>query len=211
MDPDIILLDEPTSALDPTMVGEVQAVIRDLAKTGKTLMIVTHEMTFARAICNRVFYMDEGGLYEEGTPEEIFDSPRREKTRQFVNHLKVLTLEIENRNSDHYGMTGEISQYCSKNQIPPKLETHIQLAFEELILQHLFPAVSNPKAQVTIEYSQESEQAEMTVRYSGPQQDLTEQGNEISRSVLNSVVSEIRYEAGDREDLPNLLKLKIRG
>ena len=70
MDPDVILLDEPTSALDPTMVGEVQAVIRDLSKTGKTMMIVTHEMNFAKAISNRVFYMDEGGIYEDGTPED---------------------------------------------------------------------------------------------------------------------------------------------
>ena len=75
MDPDVILLDEPTSALDPTMVGEVQAVIRDLAKTGKTMMIVTHEMNFARAISNRVFYMDEGGIYEDGTPEQILSIP----------------------------------------------------------------------------------------------------------------------------------------
>jgi len=59
------------------MVGEVQAVIRDLAGTGKTMMIVTHEMNFARAISNRIFYMDEGGIYEEGTPEQIFDHPQR--------------------------------------------------------------------------------------------------------------------------------------
>ncbi|MBP3737409.1 MAG: amino acid ABC transporter ATP-binding protein, partial [Lachnospiraceae bacterium] len=66
MDPEVILLDEPTSALDPAMVGEVQAVIRDLAQSGKTMLIVTHEMNFARAICNRVFFMDEGGIYEDG-------------------------------------------------------------------------------------------------------------------------------------------------
>lgn len=78
MDPEIILLDEPTSALDPTMVGEVKAVIRDLSKTGKTMMIVTHEMAFARAICNRVFYMDEGGIYEEDS-----DLPNR-----LVLHIK---------------------------------------------------------------------------------------------------------------------------
>ena len=65
MNPDVILFDEPTSALDPTMVGEVQAVIRELAGTGRTMMIVTHEMNFARAICSRVFYMDEGGIYAE--------------------------------------------------------------------------------------------------------------------------------------------------
>ena len=73
-------MDEPTSALDPTMVGEVQAVIRNLAKTGKTMIIVTHEMNFARALCYRIFYTDEGGIYEDGTPDEIFDSPKREKT-----------------------------------------------------------------------------------------------------------------------------------
>ena len=65
MDPEVVLLDEPTSALDPTMVFEVQAVIRDLSKSGKTMIIVTHEMNFAKAISNRVFYMDEGGIYEE--------------------------------------------------------------------------------------------------------------------------------------------------
>ena len=84
MDPDVILFDEPTSALDPNMVGEVQAVIRDLAGSGRTMMIVTHEMNFARAICNRVFYMDQGGIYEEGTPEQIFESPAKELTRRFI-------------------------------------------------------------------------------------------------------------------------------
>jgi amino acid ABC transporter ATP-binding protein, PAAT family (TC 3.A.1.3.-) len=106
MDPDVILLDEPTSALDPTMVGEVQAVIRDLAKTGKTMMIVTHEMNFAKAISNRVFYMDEGGICEDGTPEQIFDHPQRENTRRFVRRLKVLELNIESRDYDFPGHGG---------------------------------------------------------------------------------------------------------
>jgi ABC-type methionine transport system ATPase subunit len=66
------------------------------------LMIVTHEMAFARAICNRVFYMDEGGIYEDGTPEQVFDNPVREKTRRFVHRLKVLELSIESRD---YGTT----------------------------------------------------------------------------------------------------------
>ena len=82
----LILLDEPTSALDPTMVGEVQAVIGNWPGAAKTMMIVTHEMNFARAISNRVFYMDEGGIYEDGTPEQIFDHPQRENTRRFVQN-----------------------------------------------------------------------------------------------------------------------------
>ena len=84
MDPEIILLDEPTSALDPTMVGEVQMVIKDLARRGLTLMIVTHEMRFAREIANRIFYMDDGGVYEDGTPEEIFDNPKCERLKTFL-------------------------------------------------------------------------------------------------------------------------------
>ena len=90
MDPDVILLDEPTSALDPTMVGEVETVIQDLSKTGKTMIIVTHELAFARAICNRAFFMDEGEIYEEGPPEQVFDNPQRKKTRRFVRRSKSL-------------------------------------------------------------------------------------------------------------------------
>ena len=77
MDPEIILFDEPTSALDPTMVSEVLSVMRRLARDGMTMAIVTHEMEFARDVSNRVFYMDEGLIYEEGTPEQIFDNPRQ--------------------------------------------------------------------------------------------------------------------------------------
>ena len=81
MQPEIILFDEPTSALDPTMVGEVLSVIRKLADDGMTMMIVTHEMQFAKDVSNRVFYMDEGGIYEEGSPEQISHTLRRKKQK----------------------------------------------------------------------------------------------------------------------------------
>ena len=87
MDPEILLFDEPTSALDPTMVGEVLAVIRALAESGMTLLIVTHEMGFARDVSTRVFYMDEGVVYEEGSPDAIFAHPRRPKTVDFVGRV----------------------------------------------------------------------------------------------------------------------------
>ena len=75
MHPDVILFDEPTSALDPTMVGEVLSVIRQLAKSGLTMLIVTHEMRFARDVSTRIFFMNEGIIYEDGTPEQIFEHP----------------------------------------------------------------------------------------------------------------------------------------
>jgi polar amino acid transport system ATP-binding protein len=87
MRPDLILFDEPTSALDPELVTEVVDVMRDLALSGLTLVAVTHEMRFARAAADRVVFMDDGAIIEEGTPEQIFDMPANERTRRFLAHL----------------------------------------------------------------------------------------------------------------------------
>ena len=209
MDPDIMLLDEPTSALDPTMVGEVQAVIRDLAQTGKTMMIVTHEMNFARAICNRVFYMDEGGIYEEGTPEQIFEHPEREKTRRFIHRLKVLELDIESKDYDFLGMAGDIDQYCSRNQIPAKIATRIHLAFEELT-QQLIPTLENPKVHTVIEYSAAEERTKMTVQYNGQESDITQTGDELSLAVLKGAAAEVTYSRHEEDELPNQIVLSVR-
>ncbi|MBR6164331.1 MAG: amino acid ABC transporter ATP-binding protein [Clostridia bacterium] len=210
MDPDIILLDEPTSALDPTMVGEVQAVIRDLARTGKTMMIVTHEMNFARAICNRVFYMDEGGIYEDGTPEQVFDHPVKEKTRRFIHRLKVLELDINSKDYDFLGMAGEISTYCNRNQIPPRMASRIQLAFEELVQQALIPSLESPIIHTAIEYSQEEQATKMTVQYNGPQADLTRSGDELAQAVLKGAAAEITYNTQEDRDMANQVVLTVR-
>ncbi len=87
MSPDIMLFDEPTSALDPEMVGEVLAVMKKLAKDGMTMVVVTHEMGFAREVANRVLFMDEGVILEEGTPEEIFTNPKHPRTIDFLNKV----------------------------------------------------------------------------------------------------------------------------
>ena len=84
MEPGVLLFDEPTSSLDPEMVGEVLDVMRKLAGTGVTMIIVTHEMGFARQVADRVIFMDAGRLVEAGTPAEIFDNPREERTRSFL-------------------------------------------------------------------------------------------------------------------------------
>lgn len=87
MDPDVILFDEPTSALDPEMVKDVLEVIKDLALSGMTIVIVTHEMGFAREVSDRVLFMDEGVIQEEGTPEEIFGSPKNPRTMEFLSKV----------------------------------------------------------------------------------------------------------------------------
>lgn len=87
MEPDVLLFDEPTSALDPEMVGEVLSVMSDLAKSGLTMVVVTHEMSFARDIASHVVFMDDGVIVEEGAPEEIFVHPREERTKKFLSRM----------------------------------------------------------------------------------------------------------------------------
>lgn len=87
MDPEIMLFDEPTSALDPEMVGEVLAVMKDLADAGMTMVVVTHEMGFAREVASRVLFMDGGYVQEEGTPEELFNNPKNERTKSFLGKV----------------------------------------------------------------------------------------------------------------------------
>ena len=84
MEPDVMLFDEPTSALDPEMVGEVLKVMKELADSGLTMLIVTHEMGFAREVADRVVFMDKGVIAEEGSPEQIFNNPKEERTREFL-------------------------------------------------------------------------------------------------------------------------------
>ena len=87
MEPDVMLFDEPTSALDPEMVGEVLDVMKNLAKTGMTMVVVTHEMGFAREVGNRVVFMDEGRIVEQGSPEDIFDNPKSPRLKDFLSKV----------------------------------------------------------------------------------------------------------------------------
>lgn len=87
MNPDIMLFDEPTSALDPEMVGDVLAVMKDLAKQGMTMVVVTHEMGFAKEVADRVVFVDDGQILEEGTPEQIFEHPKNERLQDFLNKI----------------------------------------------------------------------------------------------------------------------------
>ena len=87
LNPDIILFDEPTSALDPELVGEVLQVMKDIAKDGTTMLVVTHEMGFAKDVANRVIFMDKGSIVEQGTPHDIFVQPKEERTKQFLRRV----------------------------------------------------------------------------------------------------------------------------
>ena len=136
MEPKVLLMDEPTSALDPAMVGEVLAVIRMLAKQGRTMLIVTHEMNFAREVADRVLFFSDGGIYEQGTPEEIFDSPQREKTVAFIQKRKYFTYEIRSKEGfDLMELQGGIWSFAEKYGIGGARVYALQYCAEELIYE----------------------------------------------------------------------------
>ena len=160
MDPEIILFDEPTSALDPSMIGEVQSIIRMIAKTGRTMMIVTHEMDFARKISNRVWYMDEGGIYEEGTPKQIFEEPRQYNTRKFIQRLSTLSYRIESADYDFEPVVDE-------------------LALEEICVNNLFRLHTEPNIFAQIDYSEKSDVLSLELKYAGEHFDPHDSDNAL--------------------------------
>ena len=210
MGPEIILFDEPTSALDPTMVGEVQAVIRELSRSGKTMMIVTHEMEFARSICNRVFYMDEGGIYEEGPPEQVFQNPVRERTRRFIRRLQILELVVDSRNYDFAAVESRIREHCRKQHLSPSLQNRLQLVFEELVHQQLVRGIGLSTIKLLVEIPQEQNSCTVTICYGGEKHNVLEDADPLSRKVLEGLASELRHEWNEEKKLQNAVIISLR-
>ncbi|MCQ2547885.1 MAG: amino acid ABC transporter ATP-binding protein [Clostridia bacterium] len=211
MDPEVILFDEPTSALDPTMVGEVQAIIRELAREGITMMIVTHEMKFAREISNRVFYMDEGLIYEEGSPEEIFDHPKKENTIKFIRRIKVYEGEITSPNFDFIAIASDINEFGFRNQIPLNTVAHINTMFEELCMQILLPKLGeHPHIKFTAEYSESTGKTEIILKYNGEAFNIEDSDNELSLMLIKGLTEDFEYEFTGENDFANLLTLHIK-
>lgn len=131
-DPEIILFDEPTSALDPLTVGEVEAVIASLAQKGCTMMLVTHSLEFAKSVANRVFYMDKGGIYEEGTPDQVFNNPQKERTRRFIRRLANLVMEVSEMSHNLNEEIGRIVAFCTEKGVDSKQTMNACNAYEEV-------------------------------------------------------------------------------
>ena len=205
MHPEIILFDEPTSALDPTMVGEVLSVIKSLAKEGMTMMIVTHEMKFARDVSNRVFFMDEGGIYEDGTPEQIFGAPTKEKTRIFIKRLKQLTLEITSLYFDFIGFIAQIEQFGRDNMVSPKIVRDLELTFEELVMQNIRGAIEHSgnglPINIEIEYSETDETAQMKITYGGGLYDPFSDGDELSATMIKKLAADVKSSYSDKNEI----------
>lgn len=197
MDPELVLFDEPTSALDPTMVDEVKAVIRQVAASGVTMLIVTHDMKLAREISTKVFYMDEGILYESGSPEEIFSHPKKERTRRFIGRLKILEQQIRSRDFDYYGLISSLNTFGARNMIAPKQILAAQSVTEELVMNMILPGLSSPSIRLVYEHGESPVSFSMEITYGGPEGDplsLSAPENELPKMIIRSKVKSYHYE-----------------
>ena len=180
---------------------------------GVTMMIVTHDMEFARKISSRVLYLDEGGVYEDGPPEQIFERPQREKTRQFIHRLKVLTLSVESRDFDFIGCHTEIEAFGRKNGVPEDVTRGLLLLFEEIVTQLLLPRLpETPRLVWTAEYDTKQACAEVSVQYddNGKAFDAMESDNEISLRIVRGVAENIRYAAESGGTYGSRLSMTVR-
>ena len=210
MEPGLLLLDEPTSALDPTMTGEVEAVIRKVAASGATMMMVTHSMELAQRVSTRVLYLDEGGIYEEGPPQIIFHHPQRERTRQFIYQMKVLNISIDSHGFDFYECNTLIASFCQKNEVSQGMQLRLMLLFEELCTQILLPHLSEPNIKWTVEYSEAKQQVMVLLDYNGSPFDIRESDNELSLKLIQSIADILNYERKEGEVLSNRVVLKVK-
>ncbi len=209
MEPEILLFDEPTSALDPTMVSEVLSVIRRLAKEGMTMLIVTHEMDFARDVSNRVFYMDQGLIYEEGTPQQIFENPQKERTRAFINRVRSFSYRIETPDYDLYAMNAEIEAFCEKQILPKKTRHNLLLLVEELLQLHT-PFLRDTVLDVTISYSEKSERVTLLFESSGAAMNVLESdamADDLGIVIIRNLCEQIDYR---RQNDQNRLELLLK-
>jgi len=197
MKPEILMFDEPTSALDPTLVKEVLSVIRNLADEGMTMLIVTHEMRFAREVSNRVFFMEEGVIYEEGTPEQIFEHPQKEKTRAFIMQLKTLSLTVSPSNHYFTEMANQLEEFGRSAMLEPAMVRHLLLAAEELLTQIISHMQTKEASvhpiQVYIEHSEVRDYLEMKISWDGEEFNPFEQGDDLSLSIVKHLTSERNY------------------
>lgn len=192
MDPEIIFFDEPTSALDPAMTGEVESIIHKIVDGKRILMVVTHDMRFAKEISTRVFYMDRGEIYEDGPPEQIFENPQKDLTKAFIKKKRSVDIELFEEESDLAKCFADISEFCYKNRLPRKTAYYVESVFEEVCTQIL----AGRHRQILLSYEAESKTPLLEVEYSGEKVDISSSNLSLSKKIIEAFVKNISQEEG---------------
>ncbi len=201
MEPKVLLFDEPTSALDPTMVGEVLAVIRMLAKRDMSMLIVTHEMNFAREVANRVLFFADGGIYEQGTPQELFDAPKREKTVDFIHKIKYFAFEINRKDFDLMQLQGGIQVFAEKYGLDQKRTSRLQICCEELIyelLNHCYSEGEGADLKLSVSYVETDGTARISLSCGGAAYNPFGQDDDgLGVTILRNMATQLDYRLED--------------
>ena len=165
MDPEILLFDEPTSALDPTMVNEVLGVMTRLARQGMTMLVVTHEMRFARQVSSRVLFFADGVVYEDGTPDQLFDNPQRERTKQFIQQIHETTFIIESEYFDWFAMMSQMEQFCQQYNLSRQRTTNVLHVIDEsLAILGSGGRVISPNTVLTLAYTERDDSLQLSIK-----------------------------------------------
>ena len=175
------------------------------------MAIVTHEMEFARLVSNRVFYMDEGVIYEEGSPQQIFDSPQKEKTKAFINRVRSFVYHIDSPFYDLYAMNAEIEVFCEKHILSKKMTNNTLLALEELL------AIYTSQSQevdilLTLSYSEKLETLEIVLENPGEEMDMLDgslQPDEIGLIIVRNLTENISHEWIDGKNRTKMILKKV--
>ena len=165
MEPEILLFDEPTSALDPTMVSEVLGVMTRLAREGMTMIVVTHEMRFARQVSSRVLFFSDGVVYEDGTPDQLFVHPQHERTRQFIQQIHETTFVIESEQFDWYAMMAQMEQFCQQYNLSRKqTDSMLHVIDESLAILSSSGKAIQPGTRLTLSYTEQNDTLQFTIK-----------------------------------------------
>ena len=206
MDTKVLLLDEPTAALDPRLVSEVKGLILKTAKMGKTIMMVAHSMRLTYEVSDRILYLDEGIIYEEGTPKEIFENPKKINTQNFINNQNAIELIIDRQDSFAEN-SAELIEFCTKHDIDLKTANKILLVFEEVVKQILFERYDTPEIVFKVNYKKDL--VDINVKYNGEKFDISDTKNDISLKLVEGLASSIDYSFSEVEEYKNVLEIKI--
>ena len=183
MEPEILLLDEPTSALDPTMVKEVEMVIEKLAEQNLTMIIVTHELNLVKRVSNRVLFLNEGIVYEDGTPQQIFENPQREKTRYFIDQQRYLKVSVTPSSVDLDQAFFRIRHYVQDNGLSDSIGFGLKIILDELVAGIIAKKLKSEE-KILFTVFTEKNKIDVQIKYSGMQYNPFNDTDEITRMLL---------------------------
>lgn len=208
MQPEVILFDEPTSALDPYMVSEVQEIMKKLASQGQTMIIVTHDMNLAKDVANRVFYMDQGGIYEDDTPEVIFNHPKRTRTRAFVENLNVLKMSIHNK-FVYEQYDSQLEDYIKSLTISETNINKLKTIYDNLIVELLINKNKVKDIRLLISFDEKKQLFYVNCKYSGQVINVLKDDS-ISSNTIKTISKKLKHTAIEEKSYRNCITFESK-